>query len=507
MVKIVSPSGWDGLEGPHASLVKVPGSGLRGHDRGSFIKRAGASSNVFLPYLDSIKVAKDEQLVHLIALGASEAYGPNRNGDAFSEKTCQDCHDTFVKFARWYRNHKNKDPQHSYGIIKLSAYNPLMRRIELLVALNAEKSAADRNGGHVADKELAKLARGDDLAVSMACRVPYDVCSWCGNKARTRDEYCKSASCKAGGCADNLTKLVKVGNDTHLVHVKNPGPLVWFDMSDVYRPADRICYGGRADYFDKAASDGGFMGVGGAKLAEDLGVTAPLSVVLAQDALLPGEWPSHLAEQVKLAHALADVERHDVLRLHPDTRRAFAADVQPPLARNLEGVDVGEPGSVKMAAFLGALADRKIILPLRDFAALTKRAQLCDDAASCLRGAYRRMIDDGTLGRRVADNAYAPAEKLASAKVREFAGRHASIYSLHKDAVDHRIRLSALRGCRTPGLNSTIWNEKKAHDSPLAEGLARDYALYKLASLRRIAQFDEEFALTARLSACQNSVV
>src|SRR5437764_590342 len=179
-VKIVSPSGWDQFEGNVARLVKIASGGLRGHDRSEFIKRAGASSNVFLPFLDSVKIAKDEEPVHVIALGAEEAYGPNRNGDAFDEHTCKTGHDSFVKFARWYRNHKNKDPKQSYGIIKLSAYNPQMRRVELLVALNKEKSAAERNGGFVADKELAKLARDEDIAVSMACRVPYDVCTYSG---------------------------------------------------------------------------------------------------------------------------------------------------------------------------------------------------------------------------------------------------------------------------------------------------------------------------------------
>ena len=202
MVKIVSPGGWD-FDAPVAQMIKIGSRGLIGNDRGDFIKRA---SHVFLPFIDDIKVASDEVPVHLIALGASEAYGPNRNGDGFKEATCKQCYGTFEKFARFYRNHKNKDPQKSYGIVKKAAYNDKMRRVELLTLLNATKSAADRNGGYIADREIEKLARGDDLAVSMACRVPYDVCSWCGNHAASKEQYCKSASCKAGGCTDNLTR-------------------------------------------------------------------------------------------------------------------------------------------------------------------------------------------------------------------------------------------------------------------------------------------------------------
>lgn len=251
-VKFVSPSGWD-FDSRIVTPVKWSSRGLLGADRQEFLKTA---SDSFADQLDHIKFAKDEVPVHLIALGASEAYGPNRNGDGFKEATCRKYHDTFVKFAKFFRNHKNKaergDP--FYGIVKASAYNEDMRRVELLCALNAEKSAADRNGGFVADTELEKIARGEDMPVSMACRVPHDTCSFCKHAAKTRDEYCTREKCAAGGCKSNLTRLVKVGGDLHHLHVDNPNP-TWFDISRVFRPADRIAYGAKADYLTKAASD------------------------------------------------------------------------------------------------------------------------------------------------------------------------------------------------------------------------------------------------------------
>lgn len=509
MVKIVSPSGWD-FDGPVASLIKIASGGLRGNDRREFIKRASGVENAFLPFLDQVKFAADEEPVHLLALGASEAYGPNRNGDGFKEVNCKKYHDTFVKFARHYRNHKNKDPKISYGHLKLSAYNERMRRVELLVALNKEKSAADRNGGFIADKEMEKLARGEDIPVSMACRVPFDVCSMCGNRARTRDEYCKEASCRGGGCADNLTRMIKVGGDTHILHVDNPDPL-WFDISTVFRPADRIAYGNKADYLMKAASDAfdGRYGTDGAKLAADLGVMAPLAVILAQDTMLPGEWTPYLAAQIKLAHGLHAMEQNRDYDVHAETRRAFTADMMPRFTPDaMRALDIWEQPKVeKVAAALGALADQKIIMPLCDFALLTKRASLVEDAAAFLFGAYGRMIADGSLERRVANNKYAPSEKLASFKQRQVAARSVQTHSLQKEAVQHRCQLSAIRGHRLPELKSTFGSEKKASDSPLVEELARDYAIYKLACLHRIAEFDPDFLLTARLSACQNQAI
>lgn len=504
MTKIFSPSGWD-FDCPIASHIKIANGGLRGHDRQSFIKRAGDTvSNIFLPYLDSVKIAKDEVPVHLIAIGASEAYGPNRNGDGFREAICRDHHDSFVKHARFYRNHKNKDPRISYGYVKLSAYNPRMRRIELLTVLNAEKSAADRNGGFIADRELEKLARGDDLSVSMACRVPYDVCSWCQNRARTRDEYCTEDMCKAGGCRDNLSRLIKVANDVHMLHVDNVSPC-YFDISDVFRPADRIAWGSRADYLTKAASDHGFFGVCGAKMAEDMDVTAPLSVILDQDTSLLGGSNAKLAGQLKLAYGMATLEKYAASTVSPETLRAFSPAVQP--AVDFEALDMSPASPLKTAAALGALADCKIVLSLRDFARLTKRAELTAAAASCSVDVMSRMLADGSLEQRLTQNKYAPAEKLASAKQREAASRMIATHSLCKEAVDARCKLSAIRQHPLPNVKSTFWNEKHAFENRPADDLARDYACYKLAALQRIAAFDPEFLLTARLADCQNRMI
>ncbi len=509
MVKVVSPSGWE-WDRPVALPLNISSRGLRGHDRREFLKYA---SHVFLPYIDQIKVAKDEVPVHLIALGASEAYGPNRNGDAFKEAACKAYHDTFVKFAKWYRNHKNKAHQGDpfYGYIKQSAYNDSMRRVELIAMLNAEKSAAERNGGYVADQELEKLAKDEDIPVSMACRVPYDECAHCGNKARTREEYCKAAACPAGGCFDNLTRLVKVAGDTQMVYVNNDHP-TWFDMSKVWRPADRIAYGTKADYLTKAAADtlekaaaagGVFLG-GGAKAAEDLGVTAPLPVLLASDLVLPGQYHAAVREQVKLAHGLAlQEERMGGYGISPEVKRAFAAPVQGAIDLSA----AGEPGTAKCAEFLAALADETILLPLRDFARLTKQADHVAGAAQALTGVYGRMVADGSIDRLVAGNPFAVHGKTAGQAARSFAARHKTAFSLEKEALDWRCKLSAVRRQPVPPANSVIWTEKQAADSPEAEELARSYALYKLAALHRIAARGGDFLLTTLASAVQNQVV
>ncbi len=69
--KLITPGSQDFSE-PVAQLVKVSSRGLRGGDMQAFVKRASVQ---FLDKIASIVVKPGEELVHLIALGCTEAYG------------------------------------------------------------------------------------------------------------------------------------------------------------------------------------------------------------------------------------------------------------------------------------------------------------------------------------------------------------------------------------------------------------------------------------------------
>lgn len=495
-IKIVDPRGWDGFDRPIAQTVKMSSRGLRGADRTEFLKTA---SPEFLQFLDSIKMAKDEEPVHLIALGASEAYGPNRNGDGFKEAACKKYHHTFKKNARWYRNHKNKDKAKSYGYIEKSAYNGPMRRVELLCMLNKNAEAAERNGGLVADRELEKLASGKDLAVSMACRVPYDVCSGCEKKARTRDEYCTEETCKYGGCKSNLTK---VAEDGHVLHVDNPTP-TWFDISDVYRPADRIAWGSKADWLQKAASADEFLP--SHILAQKLGISAPLHIILSQDE--PYHWDAALTGQTKLAHGLAELEGRPHLGsgVNANMLRAFAPEAQSEVTAEMFHI-LGSPGTEKSAEALGALADKKIIFSLPDFARWIGKSASAESAQDLLPGAFRSLTSSGDLTHKIMTNPFAVSTKTASATQRVLARNLAATHSFAEDQVRERVMRSGLRMRSEPALRSVTLSEKRASDDQDACTLSESYALYKLAALHRIAAFDQNFDLTGRLALGQNRV-
>jgi hypothetical protein len=255
MYKTVEPDSWSQLaaQGITNILPFRKSGGMSDADRNTFFKKTAASEK-FLYEMREIKLADGDIPVHINAIGAAEYYNCNRKGDAFSENTCRDRHHTFVTSGKNYIHHWNKDPDYNFGKIASSCYNEDMHRIELLVISNGNEAAARRNNGLVLpDKFLDKLEKNAEVAVSMGCNIRYDVCNVCGNKARTRAEYCDENTCrnpKTGeyhpGCKHGLTKIA---DDGLMQSVDNIDP-DFFDLSFVGIPADRTGYGFRATYLE-----------------------------------------------------------------------------------------------------------------------------------------------------------------------------------------------------------------------------------------------------------------
>jgi hypothetical protein len=257
-IKTIDPCGWDGLRDQGIThIVPISSRGLADNDRKNFLYKTAASEK-FVHEIGNIKLAEGDIPVHINAIGAGEVYSANRKGDAFSEQTCKDWHHTFVSEGKNYIHHLNRDPDYNFGKVASSCYNDKMKRIELLVVSNGSEAAAKRNGGHVLpDEFLSKLEKNAEVPVSMGCVIKHDTCSICGNKARTRSEYCDETTCrdpKTGeyfpGCK---TGLMKIAADGRQQYVDNIEPH-FFDISYVGVPADRTGYGFRADYMSKTAA-------------------------------------------------------------------------------------------------------------------------------------------------------------------------------------------------------------------------------------------------------------
>ncbi len=439
--------------------IKRSSRGLVGSDLSEFIKRAGHSLADQVRRLD---VHPGERLIHLIALGTTEKTGANRNADGFREAACDKYHHTFVKYARFYRDHLNKNTEKSYGGVKLSTLNRPMGRVELIAGLNGTKEAADHNKGLIADREMEKIAAGKQIPVSMACRVPEDYCSSCNHAAKHRDFYCDEDTCNRGGLKHNLGK---VAADGHVLHADNRDPC-FFDISHVWRPADRIAY--VLGEYEKSAASGHVKS--GAAMAEEFGISENFSSLAAFGRAAP---------QMKLALALSTLEE-GVTAGRTNDDLAFAPSVRD--ARDF--CEFSKTAADKIA-FAAALAERRICLPVAAFLSLhlnqtlEKVGYLAEGVARNLPGVYSRLVADSNLEDVCAGNPYTTTGAAPTQKMREFAHKVAADYSWEDSPRRTRMVLASLRGAATPAVTEF---EKTAASSDV-ERLTSAYALYKLAFL------------------------
>lgn len=187
-------------------------------------------------YLKTAEPMEGHRIILVHGLGSSEYWGANRNGDAFPEHMVGPAGVkeatlintdpdkdwgviTFEKYAHAFRDHKNQDPKLTIGgKVILADWNPEMHRVEIVMPIS-EKLAGD---------VVAMIDAGEPVEVSMGCKVAYDVCTTCGNKAKNRGYYCKHARYEMGKRLPDGRKHA----------VLNPRPK-FFDISVVKKGADR----------------------------------------------------------------------------------------------------------------------------------------------------------------------------------------------------------------------------------------------------------------------------
>jgi hypothetical protein len=166
---------------------------------GAFEKTAGApafanweTGDALRKYISTITKADRQKYLYTLvnALGAGEYFGSNINSDYFpwnalSHEGQDYGYQTFLG-AHAYMHHVNKDPTRAFGVPVLSVLNHPMKRVELIIRLDREKAKVEK-----ADGIITRIEGGEFPDVSMGCKVPFDVCSICGNKSRTKDDYCQ----------------------------------------------------------------------------------------------------------------------------------------------------------------------------------------------------------------------------------------------------------------------------------------------------------------------------
>ena len=197
------------------------------------IKEASVSSELLNEISKLSAPAKDVVRVVITALSSYEPFGPNKNGDAFYEdhllraNTYKDdgdiltipMHKSFEHFSRPYKYHINKPNSPAYGDVLTSVYNDGMRRVELITEVDASK----------APDIVEKIRNYEPVSTSMGfrCMKGGDVCSICGNVAKSRKDYCTHLK----------HKMLRLMPDGRRVFAINPWGK-FFDISFVDDPAD-----------------------------------------------------------------------------------------------------------------------------------------------------------------------------------------------------------------------------------------------------------------------------
>ncbi len=171
------------------------------HTDGFFEKTA--STQVLpevLQYIEAVRPQNNSCYVLVNALGASEYYSSNVNADAFPESalihrpdkwtgnpiidkvTSKDWAYGFPTFyyAHPFGHHRNKDATKAFGEVELAAWNPRMKRVELVTRVDKDK--CQQFGG---EGIWDKLKAGNYIDVSMGSKVPYDLCFPAGTLVRT----------------------------------------------------------------------------------------------------------------------------------------------------------------------------------------------------------------------------------------------------------------------------------------------------------------------------------
>jgi hypothetical protein len=206
------------------------------------------ASNDIQRFWDGLSREPDKAYLHVIAMTALEWYSCNNNGDAFTEEDLRKYHPSFINDANIFLHHDNKDPKKSHGKVIYSFYNEAMHRVELVLALDKVKAPGI----------VQSIKNDEPIAVSMGVRVKFDKCSICGNEAKTRAEYCNCLRY-------NMKKILEDGRQVYAI---NPGPLKFFDISIVSRPADKTAWA-----LQKVAQLGGSQEKTSAELGEEYEAT------------------------------------------------------------------------------------------------------------------------------------------------------------------------------------------------------------------------------------------
>lgn len=211
---------------------------------GIFEKTAGAepfsdweTGEALRKFLRTITSKDRKQNLYVLvnALGAGEFFGSNINGDYFpwDSLSHQGKDFGYLSFldGHAFSHHANKDPDRAFGVPVLSVLNNMMKRVELVIKLDREKAEAEGAGS-----VIIRIEKGEFPDVSMGAKVPYDICSICGHKSKTREDYCPHL--RPPPEMRGIWGINRILSDGRKIYMINDRPR-FFDISFVFIGADK----------------------------------------------------------------------------------------------------------------------------------------------------------------------------------------------------------------------------------------------------------------------------
>lgn len=216
-------------------------------DRNYLRKHASGYHPEIASYIEKAKPLNGLIQVLLTALGATPYWPQNVNADDFpvsalSHRGDDYGYETFQSNANYFTHHVNKDPALAKGKVLHSVWNDGAKRVELIVGIDPN---LDPDAQTMVDN-------GESLCFSMGAKLPFDMCTICLNRAKTRADYCDHLRYQLNQIDPETGKLVGAIN-----HFPK-----FFDISRVLIPADKTAYmwekiaaaGPRQNVFSKLGS-------------------------------------------------------------------------------------------------------------------------------------------------------------------------------------------------------------------------------------------------------------
>lgn len=455
-----------------SEIARLIGAHSKGLDR-QHLKEASAGDYLLeMEYMPK----EGKSYVHLITLGAGEFYGPNSNADFFNKTAgrvripnpkkgeqeyltldggLEKYHNTFMKYGGVYREHANgRKGNKSKGNLIAEGFNPQMKRGELIVELdNNEWSGA-----------LNKLASGKPVFWSMGAGVKFDICSECGNKAKTRGEYCDHMR-------NHKLEMTKEGNQ---IFAYNDAPH-FHDISEVAVPADAIAHGLR-----KVASAA--LGAEYVK-EESSNVWMPLSMMTKMAGTIE-------ARRAELLEKMAEMEKRIIVKgMTPDEEtvsQAFSKEEIPEeIAQKLDGLP--------LETVISSLNNAKIMLPPRSFVRIVGKQPIEDcEGLESIEGAlpeiFSSIKDEDGLD-ILSDGSYTPLDGCSGSGLGGLTSHLAGEHSLEDEPLQKRIIKITIQG--PVRQKAASLQEKLAATSPATRFLAKEYAKYQLSFLASLPGNDK----------------